>query len=74
MYMLTNKQWDAVVDVVWYLLPEIRDFKTLTEEQQNKIIRADIAIVEATKRKREMNKRTANYIAEKRKDNKNYAR
>lgn len=77
MYMLTNEQWEAITDVAWNMITEVVDFKSLPKEQQDRIIRSDMAIVEATKRKRKTNKRTRRtreYIAEKRKIDKNYAR
>ena len=74
MFMLTNDEFEAMKVVAYDLLFEIVDFKTLTSEQKDMILRSDNAIIEAISRKRKTNKRTREYIAEKRKVDKNYAR
>ena len=74
MFMLTNDEFEAMKVVAYDLLFEIVDFKTLTSEQKDMILRSDNAIIEAIRRKRKTNKRTREYIAEKRKIDKNYAR
>ena len=67
-------EFEAMKVVAYDLLFEIVDFKTLTSEQKDMILRSDNAIIEAISRKRKTNKRTREYIAEKRKVDKNYAR
>lgn len=56
------------------LLPHEKQFNNLTEEQKNIIIKADAVLIELLKKRKKDNKRQAAYIAEKRKNNKNYAR
>ena len=72
--MLTNDEFEAMKVVAYDLLFEICDFKALTQEQKDMILRSDNAIIEAIRRKRKTNKRTREYIAERRKTDKNYAR
>ena len=70
---ITNKQFEAIERAL-KLLPEGEAFNILPKETQEIIISADITLVELRKKKTKDNKRIAKYIAEKRKDNKNYAR
>lgn len=56
------------------LLPHEEQFNNLTEDHKNIIIKADAVLIELLKKRKKDNKRQAAYIAEKRKNNKNYAR
>ena len=49
-------------------------FKALSKEEQDIIIEADVVMVNLCKKRKRDNERTAEYIAEKRKTDKNYAR
>ena len=63
----------ALLDI-YELLPQGKDFKSLSLETQEKIVRFDKVLLDLTKKKIKDNKRTAEYIARKRKENPNYAR
>ena len=56
------------------LLPAQSDFERLPKEDQEIIVKYDALLIDLYRRKQESNHKTAQYIAEKRKDNKNYAR
>lgn len=56
------------------LLPHDEDFDRLSKEEQQIIIDADTTLVNLIKKKKGDNKRISAYIADKRKDNPNYAR
>ena len=56
------------------LLPMGDAFNALPKNQQDIICKADAVIVKLYRRKRDSNRKTAAYIAEKRKTDKNYAR
>ncbi len=70
---LTNNDFLAIEKAL-ALLPHGEDFNNLTKETQEIIIKADQVMINLYKKKKANNKRTADYIAEKRKTNKNYAR
>lgn len=70
---ITNKEFEAIEKAL-ELLPHGKTFIGLNEETQNIILNADKAMLNLMKKKEKDNKRTAKYIAEKRKTNPNYAR
>ena len=70
---LTNDEFKAIEKAL-ELLPHGNTFVGLSEEKQNIIVNADRAMVNVLKKKKAANKKTAEYIANKRKLNKNYAR
>ena len=70
---IKKDEYEAIENALM-LLPQGEWFKRLNEETQTIIINADIAMVEILKRKKRSNKKTAEYIAERRKTDKNYAR
>lgn len=72
MYM-TNKQFDAIEKAL-KLLPCDEEFNKLSSEDKNIIFEADLVMSQLLKKKKKDNERTAKYVAEKRKTNKNYAR
>ena len=72
--MQINKDEFEAIEKALMMLPHGEYFKRLNEETQAIIINADIAMVNILKRKKKSNKKTAEYIAERRKTDKNYAR
>lgn len=70
---LTNEEFNAIKKAL-ELLPHGNTFVVLSEEKQNIIVNADRVMVNLLKKKKANNKKVAEYIANKRKDNKNYAR
>lgn len=70
---ITNKQFEALEQVM-QLLPHGDAFLTLTEEQRGIILQADMVLLELRRKQKRDNERTAKYIADKRKQDKNYAR
>lgn len=70
---ITNSQMKALMDV-YAILPHDRDFANLPKHKQDIIVRYDVVLLDLMKKKIKDNKRTAEYIANKRKENKNYAR
>lgn len=70
---ITTAQFKALEDAL-RLLPQGDAFKALTPEEQTTIAEADKVLIDLIKKRRRDNKRTAEYIAEKRKTNPNYAR
>ncbi len=70
---ITNKQFEALTDL-YKILPAGDDFRALPIDHQKIISNFDAVLLELTGKKKRDNARTAAYIAEKRKDNKNYAR
>ena len=70
---LTNEEFEAIEKAL-KLLPHGNVFVGLSEEKQDIIINADKVMVNLLKKKKANNKKVAEYIAEKRKSNKNYAR
>ena len=70
---LTNEEFNAIKKAL-ELLPHGEKFNNLDKESQDIIVNADATMVNLLKKKRANNKKVAEYIADKRKDNKNYAR
>lgn len=70
---MTNADFKAIEKAL-QLLPQGDDFKRLDAEAQETIRRADLVMANLYKKKQKTNQRTAQYIAKKREDNKNYAR
>ena len=70
---ITNKEFEAI-EMALKLLPRGDEFKNLSRETQDIIVNADATMVNLVRKKNANNKRTAEYIANKRKENKNYAR
>lgn len=70
---ITNKEFEAI-EMALKLLPRGDEFKNLPRETQDTIVRADTTMVNLLQKKKKSNKRTAEYVANKRKENKNYAR
>ena len=70
---MTNADFKAI-EKAFELLPQGEEFKNLDKEKQDIIICASVTLLNLKKKQRANNKRTANYIAEKRKNNKDYAR
>ena len=70
---LTKKEFEAIKKAL-ELLPHGEEFERLDGEIQDIIINADATMVNLLKKKEASNKKTAEYIAEKRKINKAYAR
>ena len=70
---ITNKDFETIKKAL-ELLPHGEDFNGLSKEKQDIIVNADATMVSLLKKKEKDNKRTAEYVADKRKTNKNYAR
>lgn len=70
---ITNKDFEIIKKAL-ELLPHGEDFNGLSKEKQDIIVNADTTMVNLLKKKEKDNKRTAEYVADKRKTNKNYAR
>lgn len=70
---VTTKDFKALEEAL-ALFPTGDDFASLPAEVQNIIVEADSVLVRLEKKRRASNKRTADYIAEKRRTDKNYAR
>lgn len=70
---ITNDDFKAIEKAL-ALLPEGAEFEMLDAETQEIIVKADSVMLELINKKKADNSRTARYIAEKRKTNKNYAR
>ena len=70
---LTNKEFEAIERAL-DLLPQGKEFKALPKKKQEIIAEADATMMNLLKKKKENNKRIAEYVAMKRKENKNYAR
>lgn len=73
MYKLSNEQFDKLKKAV-ELLPYGEGFRALTENEQNVIVSAEAVLLDLIRQKKEENKKIAEYIAERRKTDKNYAR
>lgn len=69
---ITNKDFKAIEAALQTITPE--RFKQLTPEEQQAVIMADNTMVNLLKKQKANNKRTAEYIANKRVNDKNYAR
>jgi len=70
---LTNSDFEAISKAL-QLLPSGEQFRELDPDIQLIIIQADMTMANLIKKKKQVNKRTAQYIAEKRILDKNYAR
>lgn len=70
---MTNADFHAI-EKAMYLLPRGEDFMALTKEEQDIITKADTVMMNLLRKKDANNAKTAKYIAEKRKLDKNYAR
>lgn len=63
-----------IISAALQMLPQGEAFTLLNEEAQQKIIAADRVMVQLLQKKKEQNRRTAAYIADRRKTDKTYAR
>ena len=70
---MTNADFKAIEKAL-NLLPSGEELQKQDKETQDTIIDAYVVMLKLCKKRRQANARTAAYIAEKRKDNKNYAR
>lgn len=70
---ITNSDFEAIKKAL-ELLPRGEAFKTLSDDEQKTIVSAETVMIKLYKKKKTDNKRTAEYIAKKRKTSKNYAR
>ena len=73
MYKLKNDDYDKLKNL-FDILPRGDEFKKLSIEEQDTIISAEVVMIKLIKQKKETNKKVAEYIADKRKIDKNYAR
>ena len=71
--IITNADFEILEKAIM-LLPKGAEFEALSTSDQLKIVDADMVLCRLIKKKKEQNKRTAEYIAERRKTDKNYAR
>lgn len=70
---ITNSDFKAIEKAL-ELLPHGEAFNDLSEDEQKTILTAEMIMIKLYRKKKANNKRVAEYIAEKRKTNKNYAR
>ena len=70
---LTIEDFRAI-DKALMMLPSGNKFATLSKEEQDIIINAKVVMTNLLKKRKVSNKKTAKYIAEKRKSNPDYAR
>ena len=70
---ITNEEFD-VIKKAMMLLPQGKEFEALPTELQDVIIIADVTMMNLLEKKKRDNKRISEYVACKRKVNKNYAR
>lgn len=70
---ITNADF-SILEQAIMLLPQGEEFEALSTEKQHIIIEADIVLCKLIRKRKEDNKRIAEYIAERRKTDKNYAR
>lgn len=70
---ITNSDFEAIEKAL-KLLPHGEAFNALSDDEQKTIIDAEMTMIMLYRKKKANNKRVAEYIAEKRKTNKNYAR
>lgn len=70
---VTNKQYEALKAAI-YMLPSGDAFTALPKEEQDTITEAWKVLMDLYRKKKASNKKTADYIANKRKADKNYAR
>ena len=72
--MNITKNEFIIIENALKLLPHGDEFNSLSKEYQDIIVAADTVMMNLLKKKMTANEKTAKYIAEKRKGNKNYAR
>lgn len=70
---MTNSDFKKI-EAALMLFPNGKEFEALPQEEQDIIIEAEMVMMNLLKKKKRDNKRTSEYIAEKRKTDKNYAR
>ena len=70
---ITNKQYEALKAAI-YMLPSGDAFTALPKEEQDTIVAAQMVLMDLYRKKKASNKKTAAYIADRRKADKNYAR
>lgn len=70
---ITNNDFKTI-QAALMILPHGEEFNKLPEDKQNIILSADLCLANLLKKKEKDNKRISSYIADKRKENKNYAR
>ena len=70
---ITNKQYEALKAAI-YMLPSGDAFTYLSKEEQDTIVAAQMVLMDLYRKKKASNKKTAAYIANRRKVDKNYAR
>ena len=70
---ITNKQYEALKAAI-YMLPSGDAFTALPKEEQDTIVAAQMVLMDLYRKKKASNKKTAAYIANRRKADKNYAR
>lgn len=70
---LKKEEYETIKEVA-LLFPTGEDFEKLPEETRDTITRLDVLLSNLYKRQKASNAKTARYIAEKRKTNRNYAR
>ena len=70
---LTIEDFRAI-DKALMMLPSGNKFATLSKEEQDIIINAKVVMTNLLKKRKVSNKKTAKYIADKRKSNPDYAR
>lgn len=70
---LTKEEFKAIEKALM-LLPNGEEFRKLNKEEQDIVVNANVTMINLLKKRKKNNKKTAEYIAEKRKENKNYAR
>ncbi len=67
---LKKKEFEAIETALRLLI----DYDKLCECERRILLQADISLMNVVRRNKELNRKTAKYIAEKRKIDKNYAR
>lgn len=72
--MNITKNEFIIIENALKLLPHGDEFNSLSKEHQDIIVAADTVMMNLLKKQMAANEKTAKYIAEKRKENKNYAR
>lgn len=70
---ITKADFDSIEKALM-LLPQGEEFNALPQEKQDIIVNAHVVMVGLYKKRQTNNKRVAEYIANKRKNDKNYAR
>jgi hypothetical protein len=70
---LTKEEFKAIEKALM-LLPNGEEFRKLNKEEQDIIVNANVTMINLLKKRKKNNKKTAEYIAEKRKKDSNYAR